>query len=327
MGVVNTTHTFATNDVITSTLMNNIIDQTEFISSALANGTLDLNGSGQIKVATGGITSNEMATDAVTANAIASGVITNAKISATAAISLSKLASEALPAGITVATANLVDANVTTAKIANAAITAPKLDGAQTGSAPVFGVRAWANFDTTANADLAGTFSRSGTTVTVTVTGHGLIAGNLIFIDFTVGTGTVAPDGLYVVATVTDANNFTVTSAASASGTGTVALRRKEIKSSGNISCISAAAPSPVIPPSTNDTVADGYYVANFSVAMPNANFVVLGTGSENKAFAITSGNDIVSGAPYNAQSAIVLSITTGSNANSLQCNSIAIIG
>ena len=327
MGVVNTTHTFATNDVITSTLMNNIIDQTEFISSALANGTLDLNGSGQIKVATGGITSNEMATDAVTANAIASGVITNAKISATAAISLSKLASEALPAGITVATANLVDANVTTAKIANAAITAPKLDGAQTGSAPVFGVRAWANFDTTANADLAGTFSRSGTTVTVTVTGHGLIAGNLIFIDFTAGTGTVAPDGLYVVATVTDANNFTVTSAASASGTGTVTLKRKEIKSSGNISCISAAAPSPVIPPTANDTVANGYYVANFSVAMPNANFVVLGTGSEDKAFAITSGNDIVSGAPYNAQSAIVLSITTGSNANSLQCNSIAIIG
>lgn len=325
-GVVETTHTFATNEVITSTLMNNIIDQTLFTSDALSGGTLALT-AGKLKVATSGITSNEMGVDAVTANAIAAGVITNVKISATAAISLSKLASEALPVGITVATANILDANVTTAKILDANVTAPKLSGAQTGTAPIYGVRAWANFDATANADVAGTFSRSGTTVTVTVTGHGLIAGNLVFIDFSAGTGTVAPDGLYVVATVTDVNIFTVTSVASATGTGTVTLKRKEIKASGNISCISAAAPSPVIPPSTSDTVANGYYVANFSVAMPNSNFAVLGTGSETKAFAIASGNDIVSGAPYNAQSAIVLSISTGSNASSLECNSIAIIG
>jgi hypothetical protein len=327
MGVVNTTHTFANNEVITSTLMNNIIDQTEFISSALANGTLALNGSGQIKVATSGITSNEMGVDAVTANAIAAGVITNVKIGATAAISLSKLASEALPVGITVATANILDANVTTAKILDANVTAPKLSGAQTGTAPVYGVRAWANFDATANADLAGTFSRSGTTVTVTVTGHGLIAGNLVFIDFTVGTGTVAPDGLYQVATVTDANIFTVTSAASATGTGTVTLLRKEIKSSGNISCVSAAAPSPVIPPSTSDSPADGYYVANFSVALPNANFSVLGTCSEAKAFATTSGNDILSGSPYNAQCARILTVNTSSTAIDAECNSVAIIG
>jgi hypothetical protein len=325
MGVVNTTKTFATNEVITSTLMNNIIDQTTFTNDAISGGTLTVTGAGQLKV--GSITSNELAADSVTANAIASGVITNVKISATAAISLSKLAVEALPVGITVATANILDANVTTAKILDANVTAPKLSGAQTGTAPIFGVRAWANFDSMANSDVAGTFSRSGTTVTVTITGHGLIVGNLIFIDFAVGTGTVAPDGLYVVATVTDANIFTVTSVASATGTGTVTLKRKEIKASGNISCISAAAPSPVIPPSTNDTVADGYYVANFSVAMPNSNFVVLGTGSEAKAFAVSSGNDIVSGAPYNAQSAIVLSISTGSNANSLVYNSIAIIG
>jgi hypothetical protein len=323
MGVVNTTKIFATNEVITSTLMNNIIDQTTFTNDAISGGTLTVTGAGQLKV--GAITSSELAADSVTANAIASGVITNVKISATAAISLSKLASEALPVGITVATANILDANVTTAKILDANVTAPKLSGAQTGTAPIYGVRAWVNFDATQNADVAGTFSRSGTTVTITVTGHGLIAGNLIFIDYTAGT--VAPDGLYVVASVTDANIFTVTSVASATGTGTVTLKRKEIKASGNISCISAAAPSPVIPPSTNDTVADGYYVANFSVAMPNSNFVVLGTGSEAKAFAVTSGNDIVSGAPYNPQSAIVLSISTGSNANSLVYNSIAIIG
>lgn len=43
----------------------------------------------------------------------------------------------------------LPDNSVLTADIANAQITAPKLSGAQTGGAPVFGVRAWATFDGT----------------------------------------------------------------------------------------------------------------------------------------------------------------------------------
>lgn len=325
-GVVETTHTFTNNEVITSTLMNNIIDETLFTVDALANSTLALT-AGKIKVATSGITSNEMGVDSVTANAIANGVITNAKISATAAISLSKLASEALPTGITVATANLVDANVTTAKLADAAVTAPKLSGAQTGSAPVFGVRAWANFNGMSNADVAGTFSRSGTTVTVTVTSHGLIAGNLIFIDFGAGTGTVAPDGMYVVASVTDANNFTVTSAASATGTGTATLKRKTIRSSGNISCISAGVSSPTIPPSSSTSPDNGYYVANFSVAMPNANFAVVGTCSENGTFTAGSGNDFVGGFPYNEQSAGILTMNVSPSGVDCLHNSISIIG
>jgi len=152
-GVVETTNTFATNDVITSTLLNNIIDQTLFTSDALASnpGTLALV-SGKMKVASGGITSNEMGTDAVTANAIASGVITNVKISASAAIDLSKLATGALPTAITIASANIVNETISTADIANANITAAKLSGAQTGDAPIYGVRAWVVFDMTRNA-------------------------------------------------------------------------------------------------------------------------------------------------------------------------------
>jgi hypothetical protein len=140
-GVVQTTKTFATNEVITSTLMNNIIAETSFTEDALANSTLALTAN-KMKVATSGITSNELATDAVTANAITDGVISNSKISASAAISLSKLATGALPTAITVTTANITDASVT----------APKLSGAQTGTAPIFGVRAWVNFDLTRNA-------------------------------------------------------------------------------------------------------------------------------------------------------------------------------
>ena len=70
-GVVETTHTFATNEVITSTLMNNIIDETLFTADAIASGntTLALT-AGKMKVGT--ITSNEMGAGSVTTNAIAS---------------------------------------------------------------------------------------------------------------------------------------------------------------------------------------------------------------------------------------------------------------
>jgi len=326
MGVLDTTTTFANNQVVTSTLMNNIIDESFFTTDALANSTLSLT-AGKIKVATSGITSNEIAVNAVTTNAVLDGSITNAKINPTAAISLSKLASEALPTGITVATANLLDANVTTAKIADAAVTAPKLSGAQTGTAPIYGVRAWANFNGKANSDVAGTFSRTGTTVTLTVTGHGLIVGNLIYIDFTAGTGTVAPDGMYVVDTVTDANTFTVTSAASATGTGTVILRRKTIRASGNITCVSPSPINPVIPPTSSVSANAGYYVANSAIPMPSTNFGVLGTCSENGALAESSGDDILSGSPYNAQSAQILTVRVGVSGLDCLHNSISIIG
>ena len=108
-GVVETTNTFATNNVITSTAMNNIIDQTLFTSDAIVSGnsTLALV-AGKLKVGT--ITSNEMGVDSVTTNAIANNAVTTAKI---------------LDANVT--TAKILDANVTTAKIADASITATKI--------------------------------------------------------------------------------------------------------------------------------------------------------------------------------------------------------
>ena len=319
-GVVNTTKTFATNEVITSTLLNNIIDETEFTSDAIASGNTTLAlVSGKMKVGT--ITSNEMGVAAITANAIAADAVTTAKI-----LDGNVTTAKILDANVT--TAKILDANVTTAKIADANITAPKLNGAQTGTAPIYGIRAWANFNSTTNTNVTGTYSRTGTTVTITVTGHGLIAGNLIFIDHTVGTGTAPFDGLYEVLAVTDANIFTVTSSASTSSTGTVTLLRKTIRASGNISCISAAAASPTIPPSANDNAQDGYYVANFSVAMPSANYSILGTCSTTAAFVNSAGNKVLSGSPNNAQSCRVLTVDTSNNdpISNLH-NSISIIG
>jgi hypothetical protein len=53
------------------------------------------------------------------------------------------------PSDLTVSTAKIQTNAVTTDKIADANITAAKLDGAQSGSAPIYGARAWVNFNGT----------------------------------------------------------------------------------------------------------------------------------------------------------------------------------
>ena len=65
MGAIDTTYTFTATDTITSTKMNNIIDQTTFTSDAVFDTTLAV-ASGKLKVNAQGITSNELASNAVT---------------------------------------------------------------------------------------------------------------------------------------------------------------------------------------------------------------------------------------------------------------------
>lgn len=327
MGAVDTTYTFTATDTITSSKMNNIIDQTTMTSNAIIGTTLEVS-SGKLKVRSSGITSNELASGSVTSTAIADGTIVNAKVNASAAIDLSKLATGALPTAITIASANIVDGTIATDDLADASITAPKLDGAQSGSAPVYGIRAWVNFDAQSDTDLAGTYSRSSsTTVTITATSHGLIAGNLVFIDFTVGTGTAPFDGVYEVASVTDANTFTVTSSTSTASTGTAVLKRKTIRGSGNISCVSAATSNPTIPPTSNASPSNGYYIANFSIAMPSTGFAILGTCSQDGTLETASGRVGLNGSPYNEKCALITAINYSSNAVAPLYGSISIIG
>lgn len=72
------------------------------------------------------------------------------------------------------------------------------------------------------NSSIAGTYTRSTTTATVTAPNHGLIVGEWAYIDWSGGTNPT--DNFYKVATVTDANTFTVTvaNAGDASGVATV---------------------------------------------------------------------------------------------------------
>lgn len=64
----------------------------------------------------------------------------------------------------------------------------------------------------------SGTYSRTGTTVTVTATAHGLSVNDNVYLSFTSGT---AADGAYIVRT-SSANSFTVTTTASGTTSGNV---------------------------------------------------------------------------------------------------------
>ena len=80
MGAVNTTYTFAATDSITSTKMNNIIDETTMTGDAILGTTLEV-ASGKLKVRSQGITSNELASNAVTSTQITDGAVTSGKLS------------------------------------------------------------------------------------------------------------------------------------------------------------------------------------------------------------------------------------------------------
>jgi phage-related protein len=66
-----------------------------------------------------------------------------------------------------------------------------------------------------------GTYSQSGTTVTIAITSHGVAIGDILTIDYTSGSAT---DGTFAVASSADANSFTVTAAASATNSGNVSI-------------------------------------------------------------------------------------------------------
>lgn len=73
------------------------------------------------------------------------------------------------------------------------------------------------------NVTQTGTYGRSSTTVTVTISNHGLTTGDRVWLTFSAGTGGTATSNVYAV-TVTDANVFTVTDSASGSITGSPAV-------------------------------------------------------------------------------------------------------
>jgi hypothetical protein len=78
-------------------------------------------------------------------------------------------------------------------------------------------------FDTTVAPVTTATYGRSGTTITVTLSAHGLTTGQTIGVDFAAGTGGTATNGNYVV-TVTNSSTFTLTDINSGSITAGAAM-------------------------------------------------------------------------------------------------------
>ena len=76
-----------------------------------------------------------------------------------------------------------------------------------------------------------GTYSQSGTTVTITITKHGVAIGDVLTIDYTTDSAT---DGTFTVASVVSDNAFTVTAAASATNSGNVSIT---LSGSGQFVC------------------------------------------------------------------------------------------
>ena len=66
-----------------------------------------------------------------------------------------------------------------------------------------------------------GTYSQSGTTVTITVTNHGIAIGETVTLDFTSGSAT---DGTFIVVSSASVDTFTITAAASATNSGDVSV-------------------------------------------------------------------------------------------------------
>ena len=69
-----------------------------------------------------------------------------------------------------------------------------------------------------------GTYSQSGTTVTITITSHGVAVGDVLTIDYTSTASGSPTDGDFAVVTVTSDDAFTVTAGSSATDSGTVSI-------------------------------------------------------------------------------------------------------
>lgn len=153
MPAISTSQTaFGPNEQLTSAKLNNILLQSQMASGAVTlDGTLTVV-AGQLQV--GVLKATNFAAGGIATVALADNAVTTLKI-LDANVTTAKIAPLNVTAGL------LATDAVETAKIKNANVTAAKLSGAQSGTAPVYGVRAWVRFN--GNKNEAGTLDPSNT--------------------------------------------------------------------------------------------------------------------------------------------------------------------
>lgn len=299
MPVVNTDQTFNTGDTVTSTSLNNIMDQSVFVPGAVVTGDgLTVTAGGQMTIENLKVTGSKIGDLEISTGKIANDAITTAKILNDA-----------------VTQAKLADDSVGSDQIIDASVKASMLDGAQTGTAPVFGVRAWVayNPDIPISPEFSGTYSRSGTIVTVVAAGHGLKVGSLVKLNFTTGSPLPA-DGEFIITSVStttvENDTFTITHGTSGSVSGNVGIPRATITGSGNVSSVTL--------------IATGRQVVNFTTEMPSTNYAVVANPEGVPSVNTNVANDIA--AKYNGGCQIRAQL--GTNGSDYTCpTNVMVIG
>lgn len=125
-----------------------------------------------------------------------------------------------------ISAAKLASNSVTTAKIADANVTPAKLStGAPTWDTTTTTIYASLDFAAISTTTTAGTYGRSGNTVTITMAGHGMSTGMVADLTFTGGTGGAATNGSYPI-TYVSSSQFTIIDPTSGTITGSPACSR-----------------------------------------------------------------------------------------------------
>lgn len=134
------------------------------------------------------------------------------------------------------------------------------------GLAPSYSARASVYFNGNNSDNKTGTYSQTGTTITVTIINHGFAVNDRLYLNFTSGS---ASDSSYVVVTTPTADTFTVTSGTSTSTSGNITVELRQILAAQNVSSVSRRA--------------TGEYIVNFTTAMPSANYTAIATSSSGQ--------------------------------------------
>jgi hypothetical protein len=278
MPVVDTTRTFTNNEQITSTKLNEIMDNSSFVSGAVVlSGGLEVTGGGQMQIATSGITTERIADSNVTTTKISDGAITPIKLANsdfgdfTVSSGVATIDNNAITT-VKIADSTSTTTGVTTSKIADANITASKLSGAQTGSAPIFAARAWMSMKSEGSARTSDgkTLAISNTSAgvcTVTYPSHGFKTGHQFWFQFS----SLIVSKVYTV-TVVNANSFTVqTTYLTATTTPTVSIALYNVLGSGNVNSVSSHNSLETTP---------AYLIVNLNEPMPDNRYSIVSISS-----------------------------------------------
>jgi hypothetical protein len=134
------------------------------------------------------------------------------------------------------------------------------------GSAPSYAARAFVYFNGTNADNKSGTYSQSGTTITVTISNHGFAVNDRLYLNFTSGT---AVDAAFQVEATPTPSTFTVTSGTSTTTSGNITVELRQIVNARNVSSVSRQA--------------TGEYIVNFTTPMPDQNYIALVSSGANE--------------------------------------------